>query len=111
MTTQLAQSIVKDFRQDLEGFYRQLQLAPPYDSVEKALNYLSNLVKTKTPDEQQQIVQDQAQKWRLYQEAIIQSGLNRKHRGIITGILRSQQLTDFPEAQRYIREPFLNQQS
>lgn len=104
------QILLTDFRRDLESFYQRLQLTPPYDSVEKALTCLSNLMQTKPPDEQQQIADNEIHKWMLYQKAVIESGLYKKHRGIIAGLLRSQNTAEIPEAQRYIQEPFLDQQ-
>lgn len=102
------QALLTEFRKDLELFYQRLHLAPPYDSVEKALACLSSLIQTKTEDEQQLISENETNKWALYQKAMIESGLHKKHRGIIAGLLRSQNPTDIPEAQRYIQAPFLN---
>ncbi len=102
------QILLTDFRHDLESFYQRLHLAPPYDSVEKALSSLSTLIQTKTADEQQHIADNSISKWKLYQKAMIESGLYKKHRGIIAGLLRSQDTTDIPEVQRYLQEPFLN---
>ena len=107
MTPAPVKILLKDFRHDLESFYQRLQLAPPYDSVEKALTCLATLVQTKTADEQQHIADNTIPKWELYQKAIIESGLYKKHRGIIAGLLRSQNMTDIPEVQRYLQEPFL----
>ena len=101
------QTLLADFRHDLESFYQRLQLAPPYDTVEKALTCLSTLVQAKPAHEQQQIADNNISKWKLYQKAIIDSGLYKKHRGIIIGLLRSQNVTDIPEVQRYLQEPFL----
>ena len=83
------QILLTDFRHDLESFYQRLHLAPPYDSVEKALSSLSTLIQTKTADEQQHIADNSISKWKLYQKAMIESGLYKKHRGIIAGLLRS----------------------
>jgi len=102
------QILLTDFRHDLESFYQRLQLAPPYDTVEKALTCLSTLVQEKTAEEQQQISDNKITKWKLYQKAIIDSGLYKKHRGIIVGLLRSQNATNIPEVQRYLQEPFMN---
>jgi len=102
------QILLTDFRHDLESFYQRLQLAPPYDTVEKALTCLSTLVQANTAEEQQQIADNKITKWKLYQRAIIDSGLYKKHRGIIVGLLRSQNATNIPEVQRYLQEPFMN---
>lgn len=37
MTPAPVKIILTDFRHDLESFYQRLQLAPPYDSVEKSV--------------------------------------------------------------------------
>lgn len=111
MTPTPVKIILTDFRHDLESFYQRLQLTPPYDSVEKALTCLSTLMQTKTADEQQHIADNKISKWKLYQIAIIDSGLYKKHRGIIAGLLRSQNATDIPEVQRYLQEPFLETQA
>ena len=101
------QKLVAEFRKNLESFYQRLHLAPPYHSIEKALSYLATRFQQHTPEEQHQITTDPASKWKLFQEAVVQSGLNRKHRGIITGILRSQNPNTIPEDQRYLEQPFL----
>ena len=102
-----AQKLVVEFRQNLESFYGRLQLAPPYHSVEKALSYLATRFQEHTPEEQHQITTDPTSKWKFFQEAVVESGLNRKHRGIIAGILRSQNSDAIPEDQRYLEQPFL----
>ena len=63
MTPSPVKILLKDFRHDLESFYQRLQLAPPYDSVEKALTCLATLVQTKTSDEQQHIADNKITKW------------------------------------------------
>jgi len=57
--------------------------------------------------EQQEISKDHVLKWTLYQQAFIESGLSRKHRGIITGLVQTQKLECFPQEHRYFLEPFL----
>ena len=101
------QKLVAEFRQNLESFYQRLGLAPPYHSVERALSCLATRFQQHTPEEQRQITTDPTSKWKLFQEAVIESGLNRKHRGIIAGILRSQNPNTIPEDQRYLEQPFL----
>ena len=101
------QKLVIEFRQNLESFYQRMQLAPPYHSVEKALSCLTTRLQQHTPEEQHQIASEPTRKWKLFQEAVIESGLNRKHRGIIAGILRSQNPNTVPEDQRYLEQPFL----
>jgi hypothetical protein len=107
MTPPRIQIFLTEFRQELESFYQHLQLAPPYDSVEKALACLARRLRNQTTEEQHQLTHDETLKWKLYQEAVVESGLHRKHRGIIVGLLRSQGPTFIPEAQHYLKEPFL----
>ena len=101
------QKLVAEFRQSLESFYQRLQLAPPYHSVEKALSCLATRFQQHTPEEQHQITADPTSKWKLFQEAVVESGLNRKHRGIIAGILRKQNPDTIPEKEHYLKQPFL----
>jgi len=101
------QKLVEEFRQNLELFYKRLHLAPPYNSVEKALSCLATRFQQRTPEEQHQITTDTTSKWKFFQEAVVESGLNRKHRGIIAGILRSQNPDAIPEDQRYLEQTFL----
>ncbi|MDT7042118.1 hypothetical protein [Candidatus Nitronereus thalassa] len=109
MTLPGIQILLMEFRQELELFYKHLQLAPPYDSVEKALICLSRRLSNQSTDEQDQMAHDQTFKWKLFQEAVVESGLHKKHRGIIVGLLRSQGPDFIPETQRYLQEPFLAQ--
>lgn len=105
-----AQPFLTEFRENLELFYQCLQLAPPYDSVEKALGCLSIRLREQTTEEQHQMSQENTVKWKVYLDAIIESGLNKKHRGIIAGLLGGQDLAFLPESIRYLKEPFLASQ-
>ena len=100
------QNLLSEFRGNLEAFYAELKLAPPYDSVEKTIRRLSDLFKTKTPAEQAQVLSDNALKWQLHIRAFVDSGLHKKHRGIITGLARTDAIDRFPESLRYLLEPF-----
>ena len=100
------QALLTEFRQNLEAFYAALQLAPPYDSVEKTIRYLSTLFKTKTAEEQAQLLGNDSLRWQLHVQAVIDSGLHKKHRGIITGLTRTDAVDQFPESLRYLLEPF-----
>ena len=79
----------QEFRSHLEQFYAHLNLAPPYHSIEKALQYLSNTLRTKPEDFRQEFLQDPAKKWEFFQEIFSASGLQKKHRGIIQQLARS----------------------
>ena len=101
------QALLSEFRENLEAFYAELKLAPPYDSVEKTIQCLSDLLKTKTAEEQEQVLGDDVLKWQLHVQAFIDSGLHKKHSGIITGLARTDAFDRFPESLRYLLEPFL----
>jgi hypothetical protein len=73
----------QEFRGHLEQFYAQLGLAPPYHSIEKAVQCLSNTLRTKPEEFRQGLLQDATKKWGLFQEIFSSSGLSKKHRGII----------------------------
>lgn len=93
-----------DFRHRLEFFYARLKLAPPYHSVEKAITHLTVLLKDVSPEERARISTDPTRQWSLYRRAMVESGLNEKHRGIVAGLIRSKQTTDLPTEY----EPFLD---
>src|SRR5262245_5633496 len=86
-----------DFRRHLERFYAQLRLAPPYDSVEKALQQLSVSLSALSHAEQTRIAENPSLRWQRFAEAFAASGLSRKHRGIIAGLARNRAALDLPE--------------
>ncbi len=100
------QALLSEFRENLEAFYAELKLAPPYDSVEKTIRCLSDLLKTKTAEEQAQVLSNNALKRQLHVQAFVDSGLHKKHRGIITGLAHTNAFDQFPESLRYLLEPF-----
>ena len=100
------QALLTEFRENLEAFYAALKLAPPYDSVEKTIRCLSAMFETKTAEEQAQLLGDDSLRWKLHVRAFIDSGLHRKHRGIISGLARTDALDQVPESLRYLLEPF-----
>ncbi|HEX2054911.1 MAG TPA: hypothetical protein VHF07_00365 [Nitrospiraceae bacterium] len=85
-----------EFRQSLQLFYSRLQLAPPYDSVEKALRRLTTSVKGLSAAEQQRLLSDRGLRWAAYRQAFADSGLSRKHRGIISGLARQRSTLGLP---------------
>jgi hypothetical protein len=85
-----------EFRERLELFYRKLKLAPPYDSVEKALGLLTIRLTSMSPDEVHRLCSDPARRWTEFRKAFVESGLSHKHRGIIAGLARSRQNLDLP---------------
>ncbi len=100
------QPLLTEFRRNLEAFYAALKLAPPYDSVEKTIRCLSDLVKTQTAEEQAHLLANDVLRQQLHVRALIDSGLHKKHRGIITGLTRTEALDQFPRSLRYLLEPF-----
>lgn len=100
------QNLLSEFRENLEAFYAELKLAPPYDSVEKTIRCLDNMFKAKTAEEQAQVLSNNALKRQLHVQTFVDSGLHKKHRGIITGLVRTDAFDQFPESLRYLLEPF-----
>ena len=82
-------SLRQDFRLHLEQFYSSLNLAPPYHSMEKALHHLSSSFKKKIADEQKVLVDDVTLKRKFFGQVFVESGLSKKHRGIIQGLVDS----------------------
>jgi hypothetical protein len=102
------QTLREEFRQHLEVFYARLKLAPPYDSVEKAIARLTAKVKALSVDEQQRLLADVPARWQAYRAAFVESGLHLKHRGIIAGLARKGQTTGLPDEHRAFLEVFLS---
>lgn len=97
------QTLCTEFRRHLESFYGHLQLAPPYHSIEKAVTHLTALLRSLPVEQRQDLRTDSTKQWALYCRAFVESGLNQKHRGIITGLIRSTHPTDLPdEAKRFL---------
>ena len=101
-------SLREDFRHHLEQFYSCLHLAPPYNSVEKAIRFLSTTIQKKTSYEREQLVDHRHLKWELYERAFIESGLPQKHRGIIRGLVQSNDTTNLPHEYEIFTKPFLS---
>ena len=79
----------EEFRHHLETFYAQLKLAPPYESVEKAIRSLTTSVHALPPLERARLATDATARWQHFRQAFESSGLNKKHRGIIAGLARN----------------------
>jgi hypothetical protein len=86
MTPDQLQAIKDEFRSHLETFYAGLKLAPPYESVEKAIRTLTTIIHVLPIEEQTRIMTDPSWRWRQFQRAFETSGLVKKHRGIIAGL-------------------------
>ena len=83
MSADSIHTLREDYRVHLQKFYATLNLAPPYHSIERAIQHLSNTLRTKPETFLQTLLEDSQQKWSLYERIFQASGLDRKHRGII----------------------------
>lgn len=92
------QNIREEFRSHLENLFSLLHLAPPYHSIEKAIQLLANTLRTKPHDFQHTLAQDMNFKWDFFREIYVASGLNRKHRGIIAHFMKTCSSTAMPDA-------------
>ena len=98
------QILREEFRTHLETFYADLNLAPPYHSIEKAVQHLPNTLRTKSESFQQALLTDSEKKWPLYEEIFHASGLTRKHRGIIIHLAQTPLLSaSREESRRFLR--------
>lgn len=79
----------EEFRHHLEIFYAQLKLAPPYESVEKAIRSLTTSIHALPPLEHARLATDATMRWQYFRHAFESSGLNKKHRGIIMDLARN----------------------
>ena len=95
------------FRKHLESFYRSLQLAPPYHSIEKALSVFFVEFRTKSAEEQAQMHSNHPLLLELYLKAFRESGLNKKHRGIIMGLVNKTSPATLPKEHQYLLNEFI----
>jgi len=101
------QQQLMDFRKHLETFYEYLHLAPPYHSIEKALSVFSSEFQAKSLEVQKEVHLNRSMKFDMYNHAFIASGLYKKHRGIIVGLLKSETPPTIPEEYQYLTLPYL----
>jgi hypothetical protein len=92
----LTRALREEFRLHLETFYSQLKLAPPYESVEKAIRALTTAVHGLSNAQQARLAQDPALKWNQFRQAFETSGLAKKHRGIIAGLAGTREPLGLP---------------
>ena len=86
----------EEFRHHLETFYAQLKLAPPYESVEKAIRSLTTSIHALPPPERARLATDATARWQYFRQAFESSGLSKKHRGIIAGLARNRSSLNLP---------------
>jgi hypothetical protein len=85
-----------EFRRHLEVFYATLKLAPPYESVEKAIRTLTTMLHALPKEEQARLAADPVLQWDYFRQAFETSGLVKKHRGIIAGLARNRPALELP---------------
>ncbi|MBK9307469.1 MAG: hypothetical protein IPM58_10375 [Nitrospira sp.] len=95
-----------EFRHHLDTFYAGLKLAPPYESVEKAVRTLTTTVHGLPIEEQTRVLTDPVLRWRQFQRAFEASGLSKKHRGIIAGLVRDRSAVSLPAEYDHFLEFF-----
>ena len=93
----MTRALREEFRSHLEIFYARLKLAPPYESVEKALRVLTTAVHNLPNAQQVRLAQDSEMRWEEFRRAFEASGLAKKHRGIIAGLARNRAALDLPK--------------
>ena len=95
-TTDHTLALREEFRHHLETFYTQLKLAPPYESVEKAIRSLTTSIHALPPLERAGLAADATARWQHFRQAFDSSGLSKKHRGIIAGLARNRSSLNLP---------------
>jgi hypothetical protein len=95
-TTNDTLALREEFRDHLETFYARLKLAPPYESVEKAIRSFTTSVRALPPLERSRLSTDASARWQQFRQAFESSGLSKKHRGIIAGLARNRSSLDLP---------------
>ena len=77
------------FRDRIANFYRALHITPPYHSVEKAVLALRDALAPMALSDLNALTTDDASVDVLFTQIVRDSGLAKKHRGIIKGLLRN----------------------
>ena len=95
-STDPLQGLCREFRAHLETFYAQLKLAPPYESVEKAVRALTTALHALPKEEQARVAADPHLTWQQFRQAFESSGLSKKHRGIIAALARDRAGMNLP---------------
>ena len=100
------QTLRDEFRHHLEVFYAQLKLAPPYHSLEKAIATLGGQLKQMETKEIEHLLADPALRWGQYRQAFVASGLNLKHRGIISRLRQGPLPENLPQVYEHFLKTF-----
>ena len=85
---EIRSSLEAAFRHRIALFYRALQVTPPYHSVEKATLALRDRLAPLSLPNLEALAADEASLGTLYSQIVRDSGLAKKHKGIIKGLLR-----------------------
>ena len=101
------QVLRETFRRHLEAFYASLKLAPPYHSVEKAITELTKALHALPLEERHRVALDPQAQWTHFTRAFVDSGLNCKHRGILTGLARRRESLSLPIEYESFLDTFL----
>ena len=86
--TEIRSALEAAFRNRVAFFYRALHITPPYHSVEKAMLTLREALAHLALPALQALAADEAAICALFTQIVRESGLAKKHRGIIKGLLR-----------------------
>ena len=86
--TEIRSALEAAFRNRVAFFYRALHITPPYHSVEKATLTLREALAPLALPALQALVADETAMRALFTQIVRESGLAKKHRGIIKGLLR-----------------------
>jgi hypothetical protein len=95
--SEVTRALREEFRSHLEIFYARLKLAPPYESVEKAVRALTTAVHGLPSAQRARLAKDPEMRWEAFRRAFESSGLAKKHRGIIAGLARNRAGLDLPK--------------
>jgi hypothetical protein len=99
--TEIRSSLEAAFRSRVGLFYRALHITPPYHSVEKATLTLREALAPLALSALDALAADQASMDALFTQIVRDSGLAKKHRGIIKGLLRNGSERLPPECQPF----------
>lgn len=99
--SELRSRLEADFRQRVTLLYRSLQITPPYHSVEKAVLALRNTLAALSEPTLRAIAADPASQNALFTQVFTDSGLAKKHRGIISKLLADRPELLAPECQPF----------
>ena len=98
---EIRSSLEEAFRNRIAFFYRALHITPPYHSVEKATLTLREALAPLALPALEALAADEASMRALFTQIVRESGLAKKHRGIIKGLLQEGSDRLPPECQSF----------